>query len=438
MKALGTGLMASALSLAVAGSALAAPIEIQLWHGLAGKLGQEVDKIAQGFNEKHGEYKVVPVYKGNYSETMTAAIAAFRAKQAPHIVQVFEVGTATMMQAQGAVYPVHELMADTKEAFDPNSYLSAVTAYYTTPDNKMLSLPFNSSTPVMFYNKDAFAKAGLNPDQPPKTWPELAEMSKKLIASGAATCGFTTGWPAWVQMENLSAWHDKPLATKSNGFGGFDAELVFNSDFHVRHIQQLADWQKDRVFVYGGRRGDANPLFLNGDCAMVMNSSAYYSTFKEGAKFKWGVANLPYWPDVKGAPRNSIIGGATFWVLQGHKAPEYKGVAKFFTYVSSPEVQAAWHQGTGYVPITHAAAELTRKQRFYEAHPGADVAVKQLTNAQPTANSKGLRLGNFVQIRDIMEQEMENVFAGKKTARQALSDAVAEGNKLLRRFEKQS
>jgi sn-glycerol 3-phosphate transport system substrate-binding protein len=414
-----------------------AATEIQWWHAMDGALGEWVSDIAAGFNKSQTEYKVNAVYKGNYTETMTGAIAAFRAKQPPHIVQVFEVGTATMMAAKGAIKPVYELMAEAGERFDPNAYLPAVTGYYTTADGKMLSMPFNSSTPILYYNKDAFKNAGLDPAKPPRTWPEMGEYGKKLQAAGLP-CGFSTQWQQWVLLENYSAWHNVPFATKQNGFGGMDAELAFNSPLHVRLIQQLADWQKTKTFDYGGRRGDANPKFATAQCGMFLASSASYAGFVKATKdkFEFGISMLPYWPDVAGAPQNSIIGGATLWVLSGHAPAEYKGVAKFFTYLSSPEVQAASHQRTGYLPITLASYELTKKQGFYDKNPGTDTSILQMNHKPPTPNSKGLRLGNLVQIRDVIDEELEAVWAGKKPAKDALDSAVKRGNDLLRQFER--
>jgi sn-glycerol 3-phosphate transport system substrate-binding protein len=327
-------------------------------------------------------------------------------------------------------------MQDAGEPFDPKDYLSAVTGYYTDSDGNMLSMPFNSSTPVLYYNKTAFEKAGLDASKAPATWPELEAAAKKLQTAGYA-CGFTTGWQSWVQLENLSAWHNVPFATQSNGFDGIDTELAFNSPLHVKHIAAMAEWQKSKIFDYGGRRSDSAPKFYNQECAMYMNSSAAYAGVKSNAKgFDFGVGMLPYWPDVAGAPQNSIIGGATLWVLNGHSDDQYKGVAKFFSYLSSPKVQADWHQFTGYLPITHAAAELTREQGFYDENPGTDVAIKQMTLKEPTKNSKGLRLGNFVQIRDVINEELEAIWNGSKSAQQGLDDAVSRGNALLRKFEK--
>jgi len=430
-------LLSSVAAAAVLASTPAAwaQTEIQFWHAMGGNLGETVNQLAEGFNKSQTEYKVNPVYKGSYTETLTAAIAAFRAKQAPHIVQVFEVGTANMMAAKGAVYPVYQLMADAKEPFDPKAYIGPVYGYYSTTDGKLLSMPFNSSTPVLYWNKELLSKAGLDPNKGPTTWPELGEMAKKAVAAGAK-CGFTPQWQTWTLIENYGAWHNLPYATKDNGFGGTDIELKFNDAPRVKLIQMMADWTKDKTFVYGGREGKSDTLFNGGECAFRIGSSGSAAGAEKalGAD-KVGIGMMPYSPDVIAKPQNSIIGGATLWVLQGRPKDEYKGVAKFLTYLSTTPVQAKWHQETGYVPITTAAADETEKSGFYKKFPGRDIAIKELTLNPPTANSKGLRIGNFVQIRDVVDEELESVWSGKKDAKTALDEAVKRGNELLKRFE---
>jgi len=421
----------------LAPTAAEAKTQIQWWHAMGGANGERIEKIAADFTASQDEYEVIPTFKGSYAETMTAAIAAFRAGEQPHIVQVFEVGTATMMGAEGAIYPVHQLMADAGEPFDPSVYLQAVTGYYTTADGDMLSMPFNSSTPVLWYNKDAFAAAGLDPETPPATWPELEEAAEALQEAGYA-CGFTTAWESWIHVENLSAWHDQPIGTLANGFEGLGTELVINETVVVDHIAKMGEWQQSKIFDYGGRTNQAAPKFYNQECAMYTESSAGYAGISANVTdFEFGIGMLPYWPDVEGAPQNSIIGGASLWVLQGHEDEAYQGVAQFFSYLSSPEVQAWYHQETGYLPITNAAYELSQEQGFYEEFPGADTAIKQITLNPPTENSKGLRFGNFVQIRDIIAEELERVWAGEASAKEALDEAVRRGNELLRQFEQQ-
>jgi sn-glycerol 3-phosphate transport system substrate-binding protein len=426
--------VAVAAALTSAGSA-SAQTEIQWWHAMGGNLGEVVNALAEGFNKTQTDYKVVPIYKGSYTETLTAAVAAFRAKQGPHIVQVFEVGTANMMAAKGAVYPIYQLMADAKEPFDPKSFIAPVYGYYSTADGKLLSMPFNSSTPVLYWNKELLSKAGYDPDKGPATWPELGEMAKKALAAGAK-CGFTPQWQTWTLIENYGAWHNLPYATKANGLAGTDIELKFNDAPRVKLIDMLAGWGKDKRFVYGGREGKSDPLFNGGDCVFRIGSSGSAAGAEQAlGKDKVGIGMMPYSPDVIAKPQNSIIGGATLWVLQGRPKDEYKGVAKFMTYLSSTPVQAKWHKETGYVPITYAAAEETEKEGFYKKFPGRDIAVKELTLNPPTDNSKGLRIGNFVQIRDVVDEELEAVWSGKKDAKAALDEAVKRGNELIKKFD---
>ncbi len=414
-----------------AGSAVA-QTEIQWWHAMGGTLGEHVDKIAADFNALNPDFKIVPVNKGNYTETMTAAIAAFRAGEQPTIVQVFEVGTATMMAAEGAIYPVEQLMKDTGQPFDRSIFIPAVISYYQTPEGELLSMPFNSSSPVLWYNKDALDAAGA---EVPTTWAEMKEVSQKLVDNGMK-CGFSLGWQSWVLIENYSAWHNIEMGTQENGFTGFDAEFTFANDAVINRLQAIADMQEGNLFVYGGRRGDSLPLFTSGECGMWINSSAYYGSMQAQAKFNFGQAMLPLDEDVAEAPQNSIIGGATLWVLTGKSDAEYKGAAKFLNYLATPEVQTWWHQVTGYVPITTAAYEKSKAQGFFEENPGTDTAIKQLMLNTPTPASRGIRFGNFVQVRDVINEELEALWAGDKTAAQAMADATERGNALLRRFER--
>ncbi len=419
---------------AIAGlaSSAYATTEIQWWHAMGGANGERVNKIASDFNATQSDYKVVPVYKGNYTETMTAAIAAFRAHKQPAIVQVFEVGTATMMAAKGAIYPVEQLMTDTGTPFDKSDFLPAVISYYETTDGKLLSMPFNSSTPVLWYNKDALDKAGA---KVPTTWDEMKTASEKLVASGMK-CGFSFGWQSWVMIENYSAWHNLPMGTEENGYAGLNTRFTFNNDAVENRLQAIADWQKNNLFAYGGRRGDSLPMFTNGECGMWLNSSAYYGSIKSQAKFNFGQTMMPLDTEVAKKPQNSIIGGATLWVLRGKTKDQYKGTAAFLHYLSSPKVQAWWHQETGYVPITTSAYKLSQEQGYYKNNPGTDTAIKELSLNPPTPNSRGLRFGNFVQVRDVINEEMEALWAGKVTAKEAMDTAVQRGDVLLRKFER--
>ncbi len=420
--------------LATASLSAQAQTEIQWWHAQTAVNAQVIDDLAKNFNASQKAYKVVTTYKGSYTETFTATVAAFRAGNAPHIVQVVEVGTATMMASTGVSVPVGKMMKDAGEKFDPKSYISAVAGYYTAPSGEMLSFPFNSSTTVFYFNKDAFKAAGIDTAKPPGTWPEVALAAAKLKASGHK-CPITIAWQGWTQLESFSAWHNVEFATKGNGFQGMDARMKINSPLHVRHIENLANMAKQGLFIYKGRANTSEASFISGECAMTTTSTGFYGNVKANAKFDWGLAPLPYYPDVPGAPQNTIIGGASLWVIAGKKADDYKGVAQFFNYLSQPDVQAATHQRTGYLPITTAAFQLTEKSGFYQKNPGSDVGVNQMIR-KTTDKSRGIRLGNYVQIRDIEDEELEQVWAGKKSAKEALDSIVQRGNELLDRFEK--
>jgi sn-glycerol 3-phosphate transport system substrate-binding protein len=427
-------------ALAFAACALCAPLasqaqtEIQWWHSMTAVNNEWVNDLARQFNESQKDYKVVPSYKGSYDESMTAAIAAFRAGNAPNILQVFEVGTATMMASKGAIVPVAKVMKDAGEKFDPSGYVSAVAGYYTAPNGQMLSFPFNSSTTVFYINKDAFKAAGLPTDKAPATWPEVVAAAAKLKAAGHK-CPFTTAWQGWTQLESFSSWHNVEFATKSNGLAGLDARMKVNSPLHVRHIDNLANMAKQGLFVYKGRGNVPEASFVSGECAMINTSSGFYGNVAKNAKFAYGLAPLPHYPDVAGAPQNTVIGGASLWVMSGKKPAEYQGVAKFFSFISTPEVQSASHKRTGYLPVTTAAYELTEKSGFYKENPGTDVAVTQMIR-KVTEKSRGIRLGNYVQVRAIEDEELEQVWSGKKTAKEALDAIVTRGNEQLERFQK--
>ena len=293
----------AAFALAGASPALA-QTEIQWWHALTGANNDVVVKLSEDFNASQKDYKVVPVYKGSYPDTLNAGIAAFRAGQAPHILQVFEVGTGTMMSAKGAIKPVHEMMKEAGEKFDPSAYLPAISGYYSTAKGEMLSMPFNSSSMVMWYNKDAFKKAGLDPEKPPKTWPETFAAAKKLKAAGYDKCGVSNAWAPWANIEQFGAWHNIPLSTKVNGMAGTDAVMNFNqSPLFLKHWTNLVELQKDKTYDYSGRTNNGEGRFTSGECPIFLTSSGFFGNVKANAKFDWGNAPMPIIPTCRARRR---------------------------------------------------------------------------------------------------------------------------------------
>jgi sn-glycerol 3-phosphate transport system substrate-binding protein len=295
----------------------------------------------------------------------------------------------------------------------------------------MLSFPYNSSSPILYYNRDMFARAGLDADNPPETWPEVWAAARQIVSSGAGSCGFTSAWLTWIHLENFAAWNDVPYATKENGLAGSDIELLINAPIYVKHFRELADLAAEGVFRYGGRTSEAKQLFLSGECGMLTDSSGGLGDIvQSGMNFATGP--LPYEPSAEGAPRNTIPGGASLWVFSGHSDAEYEGVAAFFKFLSTTEIQSRLHQVSGYLPVTMAAYEATKKSGFYEKNPGREQPIMQMLGREPTENSRGVRAVNLPELRDIQNEEIEAMLAGQQTARQALDNAVARGNAAIR------
>ena len=436
---------AAAVPVAAPALAQGGPVEIQFWHGLAQPLGGILEGIANQFNESQRRFRIVSSFRGSYPETMVAAIAAFRAGTAPHIVQMFEVGTGTMMAAGRAIKPVHELLAETGVSINFDDYLPAVRGYYSLADGRMMGMPFNSSTAIVFYNKDMFRRAGLNPDQAPTTWAEMRAAATRLRAAGIEV-PVTTAWPTWTQVEQFLAIHNTPLATLDNGFGGLNAELRVNNPLMVRHLNTLMEMGRENTFRWGGRDGAGDAIFASGQAAMIFASSGARARFVRevpGGLANLGAAMLPYYNDVQGAPFNSIIGGAAFWAMNRgpnatRSADENRGIAEFYAFLARPQVAAAWHTETGFLPVTRTAFEQVRATGFYTQNPGADIPIQQLLRGggQMTGNTRGIRLGGFVEIRTIMQEEMERALQGQQTAQAAMDSSVTRGNVVLRNFER--
>lgn len=427
MKTLGFAAGIAATMTILSTSTALAVTEISWWHAMTGANNEVVETLSKEFNESQSEYKVTPVFKGTYPETLNAGIAAFRAGQAPHIMQVFDVGTGVMMGAEGAVKPVAEVLSMGGTEFDKSKYLPGIVAYYSKPDGTMLSFPYNSSSPILYYNKDAFTKAGLDAENPPKTWPEVFEAAKKIKSSGAAACGLTSTWLTWIGLENFAAWNNLQYGTQENGLASTDVELTFNTEPFARHFQNFADLAKDDTFRYGGRTSEAKQLFLSGECAIMTESSGGLGdVLKSGMNY--GLGQLPYYDDLEGAPQNTIPGGASLWVFANKSEEEYKAVAAFFQFLSQTEIQQRLHEVSGYLPVTLEAYEATKASGFYEKNPGREIPIQQMMGKEPTPNSKGVRLVNLPQVRDIQNEEFEKMLAGDQTAQQALDNAVERGN----------
>jgi sn-glycerol 3-phosphate transport system substrate-binding protein len=430
----GTAALAAARAPAQAQSA---KTTIVWWHAMTGALAAELDRLVAAFNASQSGIDVQAVFKGGYADVLTAVIAAFRAGQAPHLVQIFDVGTENMMAARKAVKFVSDLVKETGILIDPNAYIPSVRGYYALPDGRMGSAPFNSSTAVMWINKAAFSKAGLDPDRPPATWHDIVTAAQAIKAKNAAPIPVTCSWFTWVNSEQYAAIHNIPFATKGNGFDGLDAHLTINSKPFVSQIARLLGMAKDGTFKYAGRDNAPDPIFIAGQAAITFNSSAYRGDLVRSARFAFTEAFLPYDPHVIETPINSIIGGASLWPMTApHRTEaEYKAVALFLQFLSRAENDAAWAKATGYVPVTFAGYKSMRSDGWFQNNPRTDIPIKQLTRGHVTQYSRGIRLGRLPEIRNIIEEEFEKALQGQQNAQQVMDNAVERGNRVLRQFQ---
>ncbi|WP_081778113.1 extracellular solute-binding protein, partial [Legionella lansingensis] len=397
-------------------------VEIIMWHSLAGHLGAEIRQLVATFNSRQNEYIIKLVYKGEYTEAITSFAAAFRAKKAPAIMQIFEVGTTIMLYPQGIIKPVDDLMKEQGLALPEDSFLPALRSFYSQ-NNRLVAMPFNTSIPVIYYNADILAKVGYHQETFPRTWQEMEVLAEKLKQAGFL-CTYTTAYPAWVQIESFSAIHGLPMIDPQR------AVATYNNKAIVKHLERLKSWQKKHYFEYGGRTSDATVLFTSGRCALFSQSSGAYNSLSELVKFKVGVASLPLDTSVTSVRHNNVAGGAALWAVAGQSPEIYRGIALFFAYLAQAQTQQSWHQHTGYLPlgITGDYALLGRESR----HPILRLARSDL--GQPQAANTKHHAGPQNLIRAINDEALEAIFAGMKTPRQAIDEAVTRANYTLLRF----
>jgi sn-glycerol 3-phosphate transport system substrate-binding protein len=426
------GLIAGAAAAVFASAASAQQrVEVQFWHAMGGVLGERVDEVVKRFNESQGKYTVVATNKGNYDEVINGTIAAYRAKKQPHLVQIYERGFMTMLLSD-AIVPVQDLMTEKKKNIDWPDFIKPVASYFQHK-GKLMTMPFNSSSPILWYNKDHFEKAGFK--EPAPTWAEFEKQLYTIKEKGIAECGSSLANDYfWSLIENYSIVNDQPFGTRSNGYDGLDTEFVYNKTRVVEQVTRLRKWIDDGLMQIAGQGLNPEQLYTSGKCSTFFASTAAHGSVERNAKINWSATYLPYEADL--TPRNSTIGGATIWVMKGHKGEEYDGVAAFLEFLASPDLQLWWHKVTGYVPITNKAYQLAKAEGYYKTSPTREIAILQLNRGTPTPNSQGFHFGNFTQTTFALRQEMEAVMANKKTPQQGLDDAVRRGNEILRQFEK--
>lgn len=434
-----------ALSLAPTAASAQERIELELWHAMDGGLGEALKEIVDRFNESQDKYQLNETFKGRYRVVLNNTIAAYRAGEQPHIFQNNETGVITLLLSD-AIVPVEEILEANDVEVDLSAYLPPVIDTYVA-DGVLLGMPFNSSTPIMYYNAELLGAAGY--DTAPATWQEMEEIIKTAQANGVTgangdtVCGYAYSGGMWDNVENWSSIHDQPYATLANGRDGLGVELVYDGTELVSHQKRLARWLSEGLAEFGAESPTdwSSAAFTNwgqGNCLFWSGSTASHARVERTAQFDWSATFFPYDSDVIDEPRNSTIGGAALYVPKGFSDEEHAGIAEFFRLLTSEDIQKAWHQNTGYVPITKAAYEELKAAGYYDENPTYEIAVRQLLRGEPGPNNRVPRIGNFENVRMALEAELQKVYAGEQDVETALAEGKRRGDDILRRFEQQN
>lgn len=383
--------------------------EVELWHAFDAYLEEVFTDIVETFNQRSSEQQLRLKAFRRYDTLVEEGLAAQRKGCGPQILQVYEMATVDMIEAKDTYLPIDRLMAEQEFSWDPDIYVDAIRATYADNDGQLLSLPWNASMGVLFYNSDAFLEAGLDPTSPPSTWQELHDVCQQLKEAGYQ--GFTTAWPAAYHLELYCAIHDLPLV--HNG------QLLLQHPALEEHWQRLHDWQSQGFFVYGGRFNDVEELFTSGNCALLMQGANRYGLLARKATFSIAAAPLPYDDKLSISPGAPYIGGASFWALQGASEEQRATIAAFFHFLMETKTATQWYTRTGYLPCTKEAAKLCASSNNW--NPAGPVAISQC--ARHTQSTHGIRLAGYPRLRDHIVDCFESFLRGELSARNALQQA---------------
>ncbi|WP_243291008.1 ABC transporter substrate-binding protein [Bacillus sp. FJAT-47783] len=401
--------------------------EVIFWHAMSGPLETVLNDIVADFNNSQEDIEVKPVFQGTYEEALTKFNTVAGTKDAPTIMQTFEVGTKYMIDS-GHIEPVQKFIDE--DNYDTSQWEKNISNYYTV-DSKQYSMPFNSSTPVLIYNKDAFKEAGLDPEKAPMTYSELKEAAKKLTKSeGGETSqyGFTILNYGWF-FEELLAVQGGHYVDQDNGRKGDATKATFNDELGLKVFNLISEMHNEGTFYNVGQNwDDMRAAFQSGKVAMYLDSSAGVKGMVDNSDFEVGVSYLPIPDDAE--REGVIIGGASIWMSSGISEEKQKAAWEFMKYLTTPEVQAEWHVKTGYFAINPAAYDQDIVKKEWEKYPQLKVTVDQLHETKTSTATQGALISVFPESRQKVVKAMENLYQGMDP-QEALDQAAEETNRAL-------
>lgn len=393
------------------------PVKVIWWHSMGGELGKVVTQLASDFNATHSDIQVEEVFQGTYDESLNKMKASMDAKSGPSLIQVYEIGSKFMIDSK-AVTPVQNFID--AESYDISNLEENILGYYKF-DDKLYSMPFNTSNPVLYYNKDMFKAAGLDAENPPKTYEEVTAAAKALTKDGQTGASFAIyGW----FMEQLFANQGAEYLNNGNGRTAPATESQLNSEAGIQTINWLKELLDSKAALNLGRKtDDTKKAFLAGQVGMTLDSTGSLRGIVDGAKgkFEVGTAFLP--KPASATDGGVIVGGASLWVLNNKSDAEQQAAWEFIKYLAEPKTQAQWHINTGYFPINKLAYDEQIVKDNLVNYPQFQTAIDQLHATKLSPATQGAVMGVFPEARQIVEGAMEEVFTGAKDASKALEDA---------------
>ena len=402
-------------------------VTVTWWHAMSGGRLEPVKQLVEEFNQSHPNITVDATFTGSYQETLNKAITAAQAGNPPNIIQTYEVGTQ-MMWDSPYIVPIQDL-AEPGEV-DWGDYLSVVRRYYTNPEGKLVSMPFNSSTAILYYNKDMFREAGLDPNDPPTTYAELTEVGRQLLDSDVVDHAITYGWPTWV-FEQTHYWTDNNYVNNGNGREMRATQVLFNEEPGMRIMQQWADWENEGILIYGGREYEPDAAFISQNTAMLVQSTSHLKDIIETSPFEVGTSFLPRpeWANRGG----TTIGGASLYIFEDEQA-KMDAAWEFVKWLSSTDNAVFWHKETGYFPIRYSALTKLMNEGWFSENPNFLTAFMQVLTSKENNATAGAVVGRFPQIRDIVDDAVTNIFGDEMEVEEALNQAAEEANKVIEQY----
>lgn len=414
-----------------------AKTKIQFWHAMGGWRIEVIQNMVNEFMKVNPDIEVEVQYVGSYEEILAKTVASVQAGTPPHVVQLNEISTQKMVDS-GVIVPVQDLV-DKDPSFDVGLFLPQVLNYYKV-GGKLYSMPWNSSTPLLYYNKNLFKEVGLDPNNPPRTYSELITACRKLIKKDEKGNIVRTGitWPlySWF-FEEYMALQNQPLVDNNNGRTAKATKVVFNNQAGLNFMNLWNTLTKEGLMI-NTKRADwtaARQLFISQTVGMLISSTSDVALLMtESAKqgFELGTAFLPVPDDT---PRGGvIIGGGSLWIIKQKNQAEIDAAWKLVKYLAEPGPQITWHQATGYFPIRVDAIQKLQVQGYYKDNPHHLTAILQLLTSVQNYNTNGAIIGAFPEVRDAIETAVEKMISGALTPKQALDEAEKNANKAIKEY----